>query len=354
MSALLDPRREAFCHAYVRGPQAGKIGQAYAAAGYKYDSGNASRLFNDPDVQARIEELAAHVRALRHAAMRKAAARLGLDSARIARELSLIAFANPFAGAREDGSLDVTRLAGENGAAVREVNVEFVTLANGSQKIKRLRLAMHDKYKALGDLRRIMGGVLDDALLDDEHADAGAFDAPFASLPARRRLDLAAQETPALDAPDDAAADTQQLAAPARAHDGADDADGGRHDGSHPPVERSEGDGHANEDIAGEDIASEGRSQENHARDGEGLAAPPAAPADLPPPANACADAPREADGGPPSGPRRSAAPDCAHDLARDMTWAAIRDELARTPPGPLWLDSDPAMLDRTLAALGR
>jgi hypothetical protein len=152
MSELLDSRHEAFCRFYLRGPSAGMVSDAYEAAGFKRDSGNASRLFRQDLIQRRIEELRAGDAALERQAMRRALAASQIDKLKVVQELAKVAFADISGYLDDSGGLDFKKIASSTGAAVRDLAIDCVTADDGKQKVTRLRLRLHDKHKALVEL----------------------------------------------------------------------------------------------------------------------------------------------------------------------------------------------------------
>ena len=111
MARLPNHQHEAFAQAYVRGPCAGSLTDAYAAAGFARDSGNAKRLSRQADVAARIDELQREAITAEAAAVRAMFDQLAITRARIVQELATIAFANPFDYVDEDGGPTLPRCA---------------------------------------------------------------------------------------------------------------------------------------------------------------------------------------------------------------------------------------------------
>ncbi len=154
MPRLLNAQHEAFCRAYVRGPCAGLVGDAYEAAGYKRDSGNASRLFLSHDVKMRIAELQQGDAAMERHAVRTALADAGIDKARIVKELAKIAFANAFDYVDTEGHVDLSKVARDKGTAVRDIEVEWETNLDGKARVKKLKVKLYDKRMALRELAK--------------------------------------------------------------------------------------------------------------------------------------------------------------------------------------------------------
>jgi hypothetical protein len=158
MARLLNPQHEAFCHAFVRGPHAGNLCDAYEAAGYARDRGNAARLARQPDVVARVNALRDGEAAAERAAVRAALGAHAIDKARIVQELATIAFANPldFIWVDADGKahVDLTRIDRAKGGAIRELVVESIAPTDKTPAVTKVRLRFNDKHRALTELAR--------------------------------------------------------------------------------------------------------------------------------------------------------------------------------------------------------
>jgi phage terminase small subunit len=158
MSHLLDPRHEAFCQAYVRGPHSGNATASYRAAGYRPDTGNAARLAGRPQIRRRIEELMKEDAEARRAAERtQEVARTHVLGA-----MKKVGFANfgDFLSLDEEtgARFDLSRLAGDSSAGIRDLKLEFFPTRSGElPRIKKARLQLSDKRSALADLARCLG-----------------------------------------------------------------------------------------------------------------------------------------------------------------------------------------------------
>jgi hypothetical protein len=159
MPRLFDARQEAFCNFYVRGPYAGMVCDAYEAAGYARDSGNASRLLRQHEIGRRIAELRAGEAALARQAELAAFEQLKIDKIRIAQELAKVGFADLSDYVGDGGALDFKRLAQASGPAVRDLNIACLVTPEGEQKILKLHLRLQDKSKALIELARMHDAI---------------------------------------------------------------------------------------------------------------------------------------------------------------------------------------------------
>jgi hypothetical protein len=153
MTCLPNRQHETFCQAYVRGACAGNLTEAYAAAGFARNSGNAKRLSQQFDIAARINELcreAAETEAIR---VRAVFNELAISRARIVQELATMAFASPFDYVDEDGGPDLAALRAKGGA-LREVSIDTLTRRDGST-LRKLKIKLNDKRHALCELERM-------------------------------------------------------------------------------------------------------------------------------------------------------------------------------------------------------
>jgi hypothetical protein len=139
----------------VRGRFAGSLIDAYEAAGYSRDSGNAKRLAQRADVAARIDELREGEAARERESLRSMLAAMGIDKARIMREFATIAFASRYSFLDEDGNLDLTVSARAHAGALRELAVDTVTRRDGST-VSKVRIKLNDKRHALAELERFL------------------------------------------------------------------------------------------------------------------------------------------------------------------------------------------------------
>ena len=152
MPRLLDDRHENFCRFFVRGPNAGSVCNAYEAAGFKRDTGNASRLYRQPNVRERIEELKAGDAQLERQALRRALEERGLTKAKAIDEISKMAFGEVTGFVDDGGFIDFKRIA-QAGAAISHLSIDCVDV-DGKPKVTKIRVRMHDKLKALAEFMR--------------------------------------------------------------------------------------------------------------------------------------------------------------------------------------------------------
>ena len=135
MPALNNPKHERFAQEYVIDCDPT---QACIRAGYAANSATrqAGMLMARPEVRARIAEL-----------QETAAERPGITAERVLRELARIAFADPRAVYRADGSLkDINELDADTAAAISAIEIEDPT-AVGKRRVRKVR--HHDKTGAL-------------------------------------------------------------------------------------------------------------------------------------------------------------------------------------------------------------
>lgn len=162
MPHLRNPRHEAFCQTYVNGPRAGNVTAAYAAAGYREDTGNASRLAKQPHIAKRVAELRARrdmqdrrdrERAIRKEARRKRAELMKLTRAVHANPLDYVQVA-------ADGTfrVDAARVRKDRDL-VERFTVETLPARNGRPAITRIKLRMADKIQPLTKLARELDGL---------------------------------------------------------------------------------------------------------------------------------------------------------------------------------------------------
>jgi hypothetical protein len=159
MPRLLNPQHEFFARAYVNGPFAGSLVDAYEAAGYSRDTANAARLARQPDVALRITELREGERAVTRHAVRTALDDVGIDRATLVRHYAQMLRANPrdYYTTGDDGSVQphLDSLDREKGLALRELTIESTPTAGAKPKIK-LRIRAHDKLRVMAELRKLI------------------------------------------------------------------------------------------------------------------------------------------------------------------------------------------------------
>lgn len=144
---LADPKRNAT--------------KAAIAAGYSPRSARfqASDMLKRPNIAQHVA--AADAKAV--AAVERAADRYAITSERIAGELALIGFSNmlDFIRVTEEGELctDFSELTRQQAATISEITVEVHTegRGDGAKQVRRTRIKLADKRRALMDLAKLMG-----------------------------------------------------------------------------------------------------------------------------------------------------------------------------------------------------
>ena len=141
MPILPNPRHELFAQEIAKGASAT---QAYGAAGYKRRSSSAAKLWRQPEVRARVVELA-------EASAQKA----GVTIEAVVEELARIGFSNMLdylaIGEGGDPIADLSRLSRDKTAAIAELNVRE------TREGRRVTFKLHDKKGALVSLGRHIG-----------------------------------------------------------------------------------------------------------------------------------------------------------------------------------------------------
>lgn len=149
MPVLAKPKWEKFAQELAKGETAV---DAYEAAGYVRDDGNANRLASNPEVQARVKEL-----------LQIAAGKTGVSIERIIDELAKIGFANmsDYISIGHDGDpfVDLSALDRDKAAAISEVTVEDFKDGRGedARDVRRVKFKLLDKRAALVDLGKHLG-----------------------------------------------------------------------------------------------------------------------------------------------------------------------------------------------------
>lgn len=157
MSHLLNPRHEAFCLEYVRGPHAGNFAASYEAAGYRPDDSNASKLAAQSHIRRRIAELVAEDAAAERQATQVAAAALAVDKHKVIAELCKIGFASItdclYVGDDDCAHFDLARISSDQAAAIKGAKIQYFKGKEGEpQQVKSVNVALFDKRIALGQL----------------------------------------------------------------------------------------------------------------------------------------------------------------------------------------------------------
>lgn len=171
MAVLKKQQYEKFAQELAKGISAV---DAYVAAGYDRDNGNASKLARKPLIKARIEELKA-----------KGAERAEISIEKVLRELALIGFANmdDYMRVGDDGDpfLDFSKLTREQAAAIVEVTVEDFKEGRGeaARDVRRVKMKLADKKGALVDIGRHLGMFKDRTVLENPDGSAVTPAAPI-------------------------------------------------------------------------------------------------------------------------------------------------------------------------------
>jgi len=144
---IKNTRHEAFAQALATGMPATK---AYVAAGYKANDGNSARLKGNDTVKARVFEL-----------IGKAEARTGVTLDRVLKQYEQIAFIgmSRFLHIGPDGQpiVDLSACTPADLDLLVEATVDDVT--DGNRNVRRIRIKLLDKMKALESLGKHLGMV---------------------------------------------------------------------------------------------------------------------------------------------------------------------------------------------------
>jgi len=151
MSVLKNPKHEIVAQALATGQG---VNGSYAAAGYKPDAGNASRLAALPAIQARVVEITT-----------EAAARTGVTVEAIVAELAKVGFSNMLDYVRIDPEgqprIVLEALSRDQAAAIQSIDVTTRTEHGGEDRpdanVTAVRFKLGDKRAALVDLGKHLG-----------------------------------------------------------------------------------------------------------------------------------------------------------------------------------------------------
>jgi phage terminase small subunit len=177
VSALRNPKHEAFARAFVRGAHAGNGAGCYKAVYGKDNRQAASRLLRRDDVVRRVAELQGQVSQIEAKATERALERHEVTKERVIGELAKLGFANMLDYVRptEDGDVvvDLSRLDRHRAAAVQEVVVDTYVDGSGddAREVKRVRFKLADKRAALVDLGKHLGLFVERRHVTFEHSD---------------------------------------------------------------------------------------------------------------------------------------------------------------------------------------
>lgn len=151
MPVINNPKHELFAQGLAKGQT--EV-EAYAAAGYKPDDGNASRLAKLPEIKARVLELTG-----------QAAEKAGITIEAVLAELARIGFSNMLDYVRINGDgdpqINLAELTREQAAAIQEITINTRTERGGEDRpdaeVKSVRFKLSDKRGALVDLGKHLG-----------------------------------------------------------------------------------------------------------------------------------------------------------------------------------------------------
>lgn len=147
MPFLKNPKWEMFAQEISRGVP---INDAYVMSGFRYNDGNSSKLYRNPDVQSRINEIKL-----------RASYRTEVKIKDVMEELAKIGFANIMDYVRIDENgqpvTDFSNISREKAAAIIEINVEEIMALPGRPSIKKTKFKLADKKGALVDMGKHLG-----------------------------------------------------------------------------------------------------------------------------------------------------------------------------------------------------
>lgn len=152
MSVLKNARHEAFAQALAKGKSAD---EAYSAAGYKADRGNASRLTANDNIAARVAELQG-----------KGADRAEIDIARVLKELVRLGTSDLRDAFTEGGQLKPPKEWSDDFAAT-VASIEVVSRnvgrdADGNTEVEHVhKIKVWDKNSALEKIAKHLGMFID-------------------------------------------------------------------------------------------------------------------------------------------------------------------------------------------------
>jgi phage terminase small subunit len=164
MPVLSNPRHERFSQELAAGKSAS---DAYVAAGYRANTGNASTLKAQESISKRVEELLAARERVERKAMERAIERTTITKERVLTELAKIGFANMAdymtVGPDGDPRPDFSALTRDQMAALTEVTVEEFLDGRGedARQVRRTKFRLADKKGALVDIARHLGMFVD-------------------------------------------------------------------------------------------------------------------------------------------------------------------------------------------------
>lgn len=147
MPVLKNPKWEMFAQECAKGISAT---ESYVMSGFRYNDSNASKLFNHPDIQTRIQEIKI-----------RASYRTEITVKSILEELAKIGFSNilDYVSTDEKGGTvyDLSKIERDKAAAIVELNIEESAPLLGRPPIKKTKIKLADKRAALVDLGKHFG-----------------------------------------------------------------------------------------------------------------------------------------------------------------------------------------------------
>lgn len=153
MTVLANPKHEKFAQELAKGKSQA---DAYVAAGYKANDGNAATLKGKQRIEERVAELVGN-----------AAKKAEVTIERVISELAKIGFANMAdymrPGTDGDPILDFSKLTRDQAAALQEVTVEDFKDGRGDdvRDVRRVKFKLSDKRAALVDIGKHLGAFVE-------------------------------------------------------------------------------------------------------------------------------------------------------------------------------------------------
>lgn len=202
MPVLKNPKQERAVQELIGGKNET---DAYEAAGYKRDTGNAAKFFSKPAIKARVAELTGAV-------TEQVVKATGITVERVLAELEKLAFANmlDFIQINADGVpyTDFSELTPQQAAAIHKIFVETTTAYEGEgddrvpTEVRKVRFELYDKRAALVDIGRHLG--MFKQIIEHAGKDGGPIEVKDVSareLIQRRIASIAARTGPKEDPP---------------------------------------------------------------------------------------------------------------------------------------------------------
>lgn len=160
MPALKNARHERFCQEVANGASSA---DAYIAAGFKTNAGNARRLKLDEAIRERIEAILNDREHIHADAIKQAIEETGISIGAVLKELAKIGFANiadyvDVSG--ESPTIVLTDVPRDKLAALSEITTETVFEKTGSgapNEVRRVKIKLWDKRASLVDIGKHLG-----------------------------------------------------------------------------------------------------------------------------------------------------------------------------------------------------